>query len=666
MADTLDLNINIGANVNNLDAAMQKAQNLLGQFQSALKKATSVGEINYLNTQIENLNGTIKNISGQMGNMAKPTGDATQALTNLSRIAQDAPYGFMGIANNLNPMLESFQQLSKKSDGAGNALKAMVAGLTGPAGIGLALGVVSSLIVKYGDEIGDMIVKTTDFEKAQEGIRNAFFDSLKSVEATIATDEALVSVINDVTQSTEARKAALTQLKETHKGNVELQKTDIEDGVALIKIIDQLSEALIRKAKIEATAKIIGEENAKLVRLEMSTIQEQVGNLSGLAKTWDVLSGSVKGALGGTGALGIGLNLVNDGLKNNEKQVSSTKESIEKLKESLKSLTAEAYKAGDFDVVGKGGKGETESPYTKALKSFQASLSAEDTLLKNNLQSTQQNLDNKIKIYEDFIKKLGGINNEQAKAKIAELMTPLGEMQMSKLDQRIKDAGKFIDNQKGDVLTEKEATGGSNRIVTNLLTGETREKESDKQFDLGKKSMDSFFKDNKKKFDEAEKAAKSYAETISQSVTGGIMNLWDAMEKGENPLQALSNMFKDLLKELAAAVIQATLFQAIMALINPAGAATGGGGGGLIGGIGKIFGFAEGGIVSQPTLSMVGEGGQSEAIMPLNKLGNMMNSTFNAGAMSGQGGGGNGQFVLKGNDLVLAMQRSNFSLNVRR
>ena len=64
---------------------------------------------------------------------------------------------------------------------------------------------------------------------------------------------------------------------------------------------------------------------------------------------------------------------------------------------------------------------------------------------------------------------------------------------------------------------------------------------------------------------------------------------------------------------------------------------------------------------------MVGEGGQSEAIMPLNKLGNMMNSTFNAGAMSGTGGGGgNGQFVLKGNDLVLALQRSNYSLNLRR
>ena len=80
-----------------------------------------------------------------------------------------------------------------------------------------------------------------------------------------------------------------------------------------------------------------------------------------------------------------------------------------------------------------------------------------------------------------------------------------------------------------------------------------------------------------------------------------------------------------------------------------------------------MFGFAEGGIVSQPTMAMVGEGGQSEAIMPLNKLGNMMNSTFNAGAMNGGGGGGGkGQFTLKGNDLVLALQRSNYSLNLRR
>jgi hypothetical protein len=129
----------------------------------------------------------------------------------------------------------------------------------------------------------------------------------------------------------------------------------------------------------------------------------------------------------------------------------------------------------------------------------------------------------------------------------------------------------------------------------------------------------------------------------------------------------LGNFVADLTKKFIAAIIQATIFQGLMSLL---GTATGGGGGflgGLIGGVGKILGFAEGGIVSRPTVAMVGEGGQSEAIMPLNKLGNMMNSTFNAGAMSGSGGGaGGGQFVLKGSDLILAMNRSNFSLNVRR
>ena len=63
---------------------------------------------------------------------------------------------------------------------------------------------------------------------------------------------------------------------------------------------------------------------------------------------------------------------------------------------------------------------------------------------------------------------------------------------------------------------------------------------------------------------------------------------------------------------------------------------------------------------------MVGEAGP-EAIIPLSKLSGMLNTTFNAGAMSGGGGmGGNGSFVLRGNDLVLALQRSNSSLNLRR
>ena len=68
--------------------------------------------------------------------------------------------------------------------------------------------------------------------------------------------------------------------------------------------------------------------------------------------------------------------------------------------------------------------------------------------------------------------------------------------------------------------------------------------------------------------------------------------------------------------------------------------------------------FASGGIVSGPTMGLVGEypGAKTnpEVIAPLDKLKDMI------------GGGGNGEFVLRGNDLVLALQRSNSSLNLRR
>jgi hypothetical protein len=79
-----------------------------------------------------------------------------------------------------------------------------------------------------------------------------------------------------------------------------------------------------------------------------------------------------------------------------------------------------------------------------------------------------------------------------------------------------------------------------------------------------------------------------------------------------------------------------------------------------------LLGLASGGVVNGPTLAMIGEGSESEAVMPLSKLGSMMQNTFNAGAMASNGGGGNGEFVLRGQDLVLAMNRSETSLKYRR
>lgn len=117
------MDINIGANVSG-------AVNGLNQVAGAGTKAT---------TALSKL----PNVSNQ----------STLALSNLSRVAQDAPYGFIGIANNLNPLLESFQRLKQTTGSTGEAFKALGASMMGAGGIGLALGVVSSLLVVFGDKL---------------------------------------------------------------------------------------------------------------------------------------------------------------------------------------------------------------------------------------------------------------------------------------------------------------------------------------------------------------------------------------------------------------------------------------------------------------------------------------------------------------------------------
>lgn len=128
----------------------------LKRFQDALKNTSSVESFNRLNRAIE----STKSRMASLGNVADPfkkvtqsSGAATQSLINVGRVAQDLPFGFIGIANNLNPLLESFQRLKAESGSTSTALKSLVGGLAGPAGIGVALSVVSSLLISFGSAL---------------------------------------------------------------------------------------------------------------------------------------------------------------------------------------------------------------------------------------------------------------------------------------------------------------------------------------------------------------------------------------------------------------------------------------------------------------------------------------------------------------------------------
>jgi len=66
----------------------------------------------------------------------------------------------------------------------------------------------------------------------------------------------------------------------------------------------------------------------------------------------------------------------------------------------------------------------------------------------------------------------------------------------------------------------------------------------------------------------------------------------------------------------------------------------------------NINGYANGGIVTGPQLALVGEGSESEAIIPLSRLDAMMNNSGNSG-----------NFRIDGYDLKLVQDRNQNRIN---
>jgi len=113
------------------------------------------------------------------------------ALTNLSLVAQDLPFGFIGIQNNLPGVISSFGELTKEAGGVGGAFKQLSGALIGPAGLFLAFSVVTSavtmLTLKYGSLGAALDALFTKQTKFNEVIVRAN-ESLKEYNKSIITN----------------------------------------------------------------------------------------------------------------------------------------------------------------------------------------------------------------------------------------------------------------------------------------------------------------------------------------------------------------------------------------------------------------------------------------------------------------------------------------------
>lgn len=243
-----ELKIQIGADTSQFNAELQKAENELKQFQNALKKTTDIKALEQLNAQILKTQQTIAGFRGSMQTVATSSGRATQSLTDLSRVVQDAPFGFIGIANNLNPLVEGFVRLNKETKNSGGAFKALLSALSGPAGLGIALAAVSSAITFA--QIGfDRWFKSS--KSAADSTKELRDELVKAEQSAISNGIRLEGLVNVITNVTESEKNRNLALEEANKllGPYGQKIDSINISVEKAKeLTDAYTEALINQA----------------------------------------------------------------------------------------------------------------------------------------------------------------------------------------------------------------------------------------------------------------------------------------------------------------------------------------------------------------------------------------------------------------------------------
>jgi hypothetical protein len=284
--------------------AAHSAAQKMGSVPPAIQKTTK---------EVTALTPAVQKASKAIATLPNHTGRANQALMNFGRVAQDAPFGLIGIANNIDPLLSSFQALKKETGSTGSALKALGAGLLGPAGLAIGISAISSLAIvaiqKYGS-LGEAFRVLTGQTKAlteeQKKYQEEQTKAAVSIEKQKIELDSLVKIAKGDVGTKEQQSAALEKLNKLIPDNIGvLTKQNIvtQQGAEIIRAYTQ---ALVDQAEAELLIQRAAELRVKL-REKEKTLNKDLTNevrKAGKAQAQIAAGASVSGALSGVSVVG--------------------------------------------------------------------------------------------------------------------------------------------------------------------------------------------------------------------------------------------------------------------------------------------------------------------------------------------------------------------------
>lgn len=258
------LEVQIGADSSELKSELAAAESKIERLSKLKVERVKLGldtktlddEINRAKSSLNSLKQANTDLGTSFDKTSPKIASGGNTLMQFSRIAQDAPFGIIGIGNNLTATAESFGYLSKQAGGAGNALKAIGSSILGTGGILLGVSLLTTgltYLAQNGLTVSDVFNKMTGtFDTNKKLMQEIAVETAKNAQEQITSVGAYVSAAKNINLSMEERLIAVKKLQSEYPayfGN--LSKEQILNG-NVANAVRQVTMALIAKAKASA------------------------------------------------------------------------------------------------------------------------------------------------------------------------------------------------------------------------------------------------------------------------------------------------------------------------------------------------------------------------------------------------------------------------------
>ena len=559
------LKIKIGADVQSAITSLNNLNNSLGKTNDSAVKVGSSG----------------------MQSVTKGANQATFALTNFSRIASDAPFGIIGIANNIDPLVQSFISLRKETGSGKAALAALTASLTGGGGLILAVSLITSALQFAQLGFSRWGASAQKAKEDQDKLKQGTDQLVTSITKQRVEFEALVNIAKSANNTENERAQALERLNKILPdtiGKLTAQNIATQEGA---RITREYIKAIEGRATAELLINRIAENNVKLFDNRNNALQKS----SEIENKLVELRAKYNKALTATIPNYQVIEAFSAEIENNE----SRRNQIQKEGRDIASqILADNQKL--------------RAEYERQLPATNALALGNEKAQKSASKATNEIVD----LLKQYNEQLKGINWDEQNRQIdgtkkrlelaGETLKTLylaGVKETSAAWIRVKaDFDQFQsafdkfarDNRLAEINKGVQEYTNNIGSYTEKALGETQKKVVKALNETGKLFLENY-KAQQKALSDLQKKNEDLANTISGFLTPALENVFEAAIKGEDPFEVLQNSVKQLVIELGKAVIKSLILKAVTSAIGGVGADSAIKGSGLATIRGDVFSF---------------------------------------------------------------------------